>query len=63
MDALQREVERDGFCVVEGVIPAGEVQAINAELLAALECNRERSEAELAKTRSRGHRIGTPGVA
>ena len=63
VDALQRQIERDGFCVVEGVIPAGEVQAINAELLAALEGNRERSEGELAKTRSRGHRIGTPGVA
>ena len=63
VDALRRQIERDGFCVVEGVIRAGEVQAINAELLAALESNRERSEAELAKTRSRGHRIGTPGVA
>ena len=63
VDALQRQIERDGFCVVEGVIPAGELQAINAELLAALESNRERSEGELAKTRSRGHRIGTPGVA
>ncbi len=63
VDALQRQIERDGFCVVEGVIPAGEVQAINAELLAALESNREPSEGELAKTRSRGHRIGTPGVA
>ncbi len=62
VDALQRQIERDGFCVVEGVIPAGEVQAINAELLAALESNRERSEGELAKTRSRGHRIGTSGV-
>ena len=63
VDTLQRQIERDGFCVVEGVIPAGEVQAINAELLAALESNRERSEGELAKTRSRGHRIGTSGVA
>ena len=63
VDALQRQIKRDGFCVVEGVIPAGEVQAINAELLAALEGNRESSEGELAKTRSRGHRIGTPGVA
>ena len=63
VDTLQRQIERDGFCVVEGVIPAGEVQAINAELLAALVGNRERSEGELAKTRSRGHRIGTPGVA
>ena len=63
VDALRRQIERDGFCVVEGVIPAGEVQAINAELLAALVGNRERSEGELAKNRSRGHRIGTPGVA
>jgi len=63
VDALRRQIERDGFCVVEGVIAAGQVQAINAELLAALEGNRERSEGELAKTRSRGHRIGTPGVA
>ena len=63
VDALRRQIERDGLCVVEGLIPAGEVQAINAELLAALEGNRERSAGELAKTRSRGHRIGTPGVA
>ena len=61
-EALQRQIERDGFCVVEGVIPSGEVQAISGELLAVVERNRERSEGELAKTRSRGHRIGTQGV-
>ncbi len=55
-------VERDGFCIIEGVIPAAAVGAICDELVAAIERNRQHSEAEKAKTRSRGHRIGTPGV-
>ena len=56
-------IERDGFCVLEGLIPAAEVGAICDEMIAAVERNREASEARLAKTRSRGHRIGNPGVA
>ena len=60
---LKSHIERDGFCIVDGVIPASEVGAISAEMVAAIECNRLDSEAERAKTQSRGHRIGTPGVA
>ena len=58
----QAHVERDGFCIVEGVIPAAAVGAVCKELIAAIERNRQHSEAEKAKTQSRGHRIGTPGV-
>ena len=60
---LKSHIERDGFCIVDGVIPASEVGAIAAEMVAAIERNRPDSEVERAKTQSRGHRIGTPGVA
>lgn len=60
---LKGHIERDGFCIIEGVIPTDTVGAVCQEIVAAIERNRQHAEAELAKTRSRGHRIGTPGVA
>ena len=63
VDAIVTQIEREGYCVVEGVIPADKVEAIRSEVMAAQRAHNEEAEAELAKTRSRGHRIGTPGVA
>ncbi len=60
---LINRIERDGYALVEGVIPAAVVDGICADLVSAVEGNRAHAEAELAKTRGRGHRIGTPGVA
>ena len=63
MATYKQRIERDGFCVIEHVIPADAVGAICAELAAAVASNRRESEAELAAIRRRGHRIGNPGVA
>jgi len=64
MDAanLKGHIERDGFCVLDQVIPADSLAAVCDELWAAVKRNRQDSEAEKAKTQGRGHRIGTPGV-
>ena len=63
MDTYQQLIERDGFCVIEQVIPEAAVGEICAELAAEVERNRQHSDATLAEIRRRGHRIGTPGVA
>ena len=59
---LKSRIERDGYCVVENVIPSDEVDTLRDELIDAVEKNRVKSEAALAKTRSRGHRVGAKGV-
>ena len=56
-------VERDGFCIVEDVIPARQVDEIRDAVVAAQRAHHEEAEAELARTRARGHRIGVEGVA
>ncbi|MCY3792616.1 MAG: phytanoyl-CoA dioxygenase family protein [Gemmatimonadetes bacterium] len=63
MATYKQRIERDGFCVIEQVIPKAEVEEICAEIVAAVERNHRDSEAELAAIRRRGHRIGNPGVA
>ena len=62
MATYNQRIERDGFCIIEQVIPAAAVGEICAELAAAVERNRRHSAAELAAIRGRGHRIGNPGV-
>jgi ectoine hydroxylase-related dioxygenase (phytanoyl-CoA dioxygenase family) len=63
LEAIVSKIEQEGYCVVDGVIPADKVEAIRSEVVAAQRAHNEEAEAELAKTRSRGHRIGNPGVA
>ena len=63
MPTYKQRIERDGFCVIEQVIPEVVVGDICAELAAVVERNRQHSDAKLAEIRRRGHRIGTPGVA
>ena len=55
-------IEQDGYCVVENVIPADRVGELRKQVVAAQRAHHEHAEAELAKTRARGHRIGVAGV-
>lgn len=57
-----RQLQVDGLCVVENVIPANKVDAIRDDIVAVQRAHAARAEAELAKTRARGHRIGVTGV-
>ncbi len=63
IDAIVSQIEQEGYSIVEGIIPQNKIGAIRSEVVAAQRTHNEAAEAELAKTRSRGHRIGTPGVA
>jgi ectoine hydroxylase-related dioxygenase (phytanoyl-CoA dioxygenase family) len=55
-------IREAGYCVVEGVIPAHEVDGIRRQVVAVQRAHHGEAEAELAKTRSRGHRVGVQGV-
>ena len=57
-----RQIEMDGFCILEDVIPADEVGAVRDSIVAAQLAKREETEARLAATRARGHRISNKGV-
>lgn len=52
----------DGFCVLEGIIPADQVGAIHDDIVATQAAHNAAAETEQAKTRARGHRIGARGV-
>ena len=55
-------IHRTGYCIVPDVIPANEVDDVRRQVVAAQQDHHAEAEAELAKTRARGHRIGVPGV-
>ncbi len=55
-------IERDGFCIIDGVIPSGEVAAICAEVARVQARHHAESEQQKEATRARGHRIGARGV-
>ena len=57
------KLKRDGFYVVEGVIPEGEVDAVREAVVKAQGRKNAESEAAKAATRAKGHRIGAQGVA
>ena len=57
-----RQIEMDGFCVVEGVIPSETVDRAREEVLEVELAHREKAAAERDKTRSRGHRVSARGV-
>ena len=56
------DIEQFGYCIVEDVIPADEVDDVRRQVVKAQQAHHEQAEAELAKTRSRGHRVGVLGV-
>ena len=55
-------IQHKGYCIVEDVIPENKVHDIRQRVVAAQQAHHAEAEAELAKTRARGHRIGVPGV-
>ena len=57
-----RRLKVDGFCVIEGVIPNGEVDQVRQSVVEAQSRRHAEAEAELAATRARGHRVGVMGV-
>ena len=57
-----RCVREDGFCIVEDIIPEDKIDEVHDSVVQAQASHHERAEAELARTRTRGHRIGTQGV-
>jgi len=59
---IAKSIQDSGYCVVENVIPADRIDAIRGEVVAAQLAHHAQAEAELARTRARGHRIGVEGV-
>lgn len=63
VSSIVQKIKRDGFYVVDGVIPAGEVAHVRDDVVAAQTRRHAESEAAKAATRAKGHRIGAQGVA
>jgi len=61
-DERKRRMEVDGFCIIDGIIPADVVEGVRDSVVAVQQAQTAASEAALAKTRARGHRIGVEGV-
>ena len=62
VDEVVRRLKTDGWCVIEGAIPADDVPGLREAVLAVEARQRAGREAELAKMRARGHRVSTAGV-
>ena len=58
-----RRLKMDGFCVLEDIIPADQVDAVREDVVQTQATHHREAEGELTKTRARGHRIGARGVA
>ena len=56
-------LKRDGFYVVDGVIPSSDVGRVRDDVVAAQKRGHDASEAAKQATRAKGHRIGAEGVA
>ena len=57
------QLKMNGYCVLEGIIPDDKIDGVRESVVAAQAAHNKKAEAELAKTRSRGHRVGVQGVA
>ena len=57
------QLKMNGYCVLDGIIPDDRIDEVRESVVAAQAAHHEKAEAELAKTRSRGHRVGVQGVA
>ena len=57
------QLKMNGYCVLEGIIPNDKIDEVRESVVTAQAVHHEKAEAELAKTRSRGHRVGVQGVA
>jgi ectoine hydroxylase-related dioxygenase (phytanoyl-CoA dioxygenase family) len=60
--ATVAELREVGYTVVPDVIPASELASIRDEVVAAQRRHHDDAEAELARIRARGHRVGAKGV-
>ena len=58
-----RRLDMDGFTILEGVIPEGDVEDARNEVEDAVAGNRGEVDRLQANVRARGHRIGATGVA
>ena len=58
-----RQIDMDGFCIVEGVIPEHQIEHIRDEIMHAEREQHDRTEADRNRTRSRGHRVSAKGVS
>ena len=60
---ILEKLKRDGFYVVENVIPEDGVDAVRQAVVAAQARKHAESEVAIAATRAKGHRVGAEGVA
>ena len=58
-----RQIDMDGFCIVEDVIPEHQIEHIRDEIMHAEREQHDRTEADRNRTRSRGHRVSAKGVS
>lgn len=58
----ERRIRHDGFTLLPGVIPGGEIAAIRDAVVEAQGRRRAESEALLASIRAKGHRVSVTGV-
>ncbi len=61
--SVVHQLRRDGFCVIEDVIPKEHIATVCEGVVAAQTRGHAQSEAARAATRAKGHRIGVDGVA
>ena len=55
------QLKMNGYCVLEGIIPDDKIDEVRESVVAAQAAHHKKAEAELAKTRARGHRVGCSG--
>lgn len=56
------QIREKGYCVIERVIPTDDVDNVCRQVVDAQRAQHAEAEAELARTRSRDHRVGVAGV-
>ena len=59
---ILNQLDVEGYCVIEGVIPANEVGAVRASVAATMQKEYEVAMERAATVRAKGHRIGGAGV-
>ena len=59
--AIVDSIKHSGYSVVEDVIPVEKAGEVRREVVEAQGAHHEQAEAELAKIRARGHRVGVEG--
>ena len=62
IEEILNQLDVEGYCVIEGVIPANEVGAVRASVAATMQKEYEGAMERAATVRAKGHRIGGAGV-